>query len=263
MNILLTNDDGIHAAGLWALYAELSANHDVSVVAPDRERSAVSHSITLHEPLRLKKIKVNGGYGGHGGHAVNGTPADCVKLGILEILDKKPDIVISGINCGANVGVNINYSGTVAAAREASLFGCQSVAVSIMGTEEKHYETAASFIRSVIGKIFENGLPFGTMLNVNVPDLPESEIAGVRTGRQSIRPLSEYVEKRTDPRNRVYFWQGADMQSFDPDSDVDGAALYRNCISITPLKCDMTDYESMRTVENWGLEFSRGKGPMS
>ncbi len=250
MNILLTNDDGIYAAGLWALYSELFGNHDVSVVAPDRERSAISHAITLHEPLRSKKIEINGGYTGH---AVNGTPADCIKMGLGEILDEKPDIVISGINRGANVGVNLNYSGTAAAAREASLFGCLAVAVSIMGFEEKHYETAASFIKTLIGKVLENGLPFGTILNVNVPDLPKSEIAGVEINRQSIRPISEYLEKRIDPRNRDYFWQGGDNQTFDLDSDADGAALFRDCISITPLKCDMTDYETMRAVEDWGL----------
>jgi len=176
MKILLSNDDGIYAEGLRALYKQFSKHHSVTVVAPDREQSAVSHGITLYQPLRSKKISDCG----FEGYAVNGKPADCIKLGILEIMgQKKPDMIISGINPGANVGVNVNYSGTVAAAKEGALYGLPAIAVSIKGYDVKDYSEAAVFTQELAQNIFEKGLPFGTMLNVNIPNMPISEIAGV------------------------------------------------------------------------------------
>jgi len=256
MNILLTNDDGIYADGLWALYARFANQHSVAVIAPDRERSAVGHGITLHEPLRATIVKVNGGYMGY---AVNGTPADCVKLGVLEILDSKPDIVISGINPGANVGVNINYSGTVAAAREAALYGIRAISVSIHlsaqagGHQIANYDDATRFIQKLAENICNNGLPFGTFLNVNIPDTPWEDIAGIRISRQGSEFFTEYIEKRTDPRNRTYYWQGTDPQTSYKDPDLDGAAIGRNFISITPIKCDMTDYDALEDLKGWNI----------
>jgi 5'-nucleotidase len=253
MNVLLTNDDGIYARGLWILYNRLAENHQVTVVAPDRERSAVGHGITLHQPLRAAQISLNGGYNGY---AVNGTPADCIKLGISEILLKRPDVVVAGINMGANVGANLNYSGTVAAAKEAALCGTIGIAVSIEGQETDYYDDAARFIVGLSERVLRQGLPFGTFLNVNIPNRPQEEIAGVQISRQGVERLSEYVEKRTDPRNRTYYWQGRDQQSFGDDPQIDGAALGRNYISITPVQCDMTDYHLLESLRGWDLEKS-------
>ncbi|MEZ4526194.1 MAG: 5'/3'-nucleotidase SurE [Desulfobacterales bacterium] len=248
MNILLTNDDGICAPGLWALHRAFSPEHSVTVIAPDRERSAVSHGITLLEPLRVEKISVNG----RQGIAVNGKPADCIKLGILEFLDREPDLVISGINPGANVGINLNYSGTVAAAREAALYGIPAIAVSMQGTAIRHCDEAADFTAKLAQDVLEKGLPFGTALNVNLPDLPMKEIAGVRISRQSLDRLAgEYYEKRTDPRNRTYHWLGMDLRTYGQDPDVDRDALSLNYISITPIRCDMTDYGLLEDLKKW------------
>ena len=251
MNILLTNDDGIHARGLWAIYHRLAVAHHVEVVAPDRERSAIGHAITLHQPLRAKRISLNGG---GVGYAVSGTPADCIKLGLTEILSEKPDVVIAGPNPGANVGANLAYSGTVAAAKEAALGGTIGIAVSIEGPEVDNYDDAAAFIAELSETVYERGLPFGTFLNVNMPNRPLKDIAGVRISRQAVAILSEYVEKREDPRNRTYFWQGRDMQSFDSDPQLDGAVLNDRYISITPVKCDMTDYRMLENLQDWGLD---------
>jgi 5'-nucleotidase len=250
MNVLLTNDDGIHARGLSALYDSFAKNHQTVVVAPDRERSAIGHAITLNQPLRAAHISLNGAYSGY---AVNGTPADCVKLAISEILPSRPDLVVAGMNPGANVGANLNYSGTVAAAKEAALSGTIGIAVSIEGPRIKFYEDAARFVTKLGETVFKKGLPFGTFLNVNMPNLPLKAIAGVQISRQGLQILTEYVDKRTDPRNKTYYWQGPDMQSFGEDSRIDGAALNQNFISITPVKCDMTDYRALEDLAEWDL----------
>lgn len=250
MNILLTNDDGIHAQGLWALHAQLARRHEVTVIAPDRERTAVSHGITLHLPLRAEPVVVNGGCCGI---AVNGTPADCVKLGILEILKAKPDLVVAGLNPGANVGVNIAYSGTVAAAREAALGGIAAIAASMEGEGPYAYEPAAAFVARLADVIGLRRLHAGTFLNINFPKVPPEEIAGVAISRHGLEAPPETMEKRIDPRNRVYYWQGADRQSFGVDPDVDGAVLRRGFISITPIHCDMTDYRLLEDLKQWGI----------
>jgi 5'-nucleotidase len=251
MRVLLTNDDGIYAQGLWALYKCFAENHQVTVVAPDRERSAIGHAITLHQPLRATRVTLNGQYRGY---AVNGTPADCIKLGILEILQTRPDLVVAGINPGANVGANLNYSGTVAAAKEAALCGTTAMAVSIEGPQAEYYDDAARFIARLSETISSKGLPFGTFLNVNMPNLPLKQVAGVQICRQGVEMLTEYVDKRLDPRNRIYYWQGRDRQSFGPDPTIDGAALQQKFISITPVKCDMTDYHVLGDLAEWDLD---------
>jgi 5'-nucleotidase len=250
MHILLTNDDGIQAPGLWALFDALRARHAVTVVAPDRERTAVGHGITLHQPLRAVAVAVNGHCQGH---AVNGTPADCIKLGILEILGRKPDLVIAGINPGANVGVNINYSGTVAAAKEAALGGVAAIAASIEGRPPYPFEEAAAFIARLADTVRERGLAPGIFLNVNFPNRRREEIAGVRISRHGLSCFQEYMEKRVDPRERVYYWQGADMQTFGDDLDIDGAALSRGFITITPITCDATDYKTLDVLRDWSI----------
>ncbi|MDF1594433.1 MAG: 5'/3'-nucleotidase SurE [Desulfobacterales bacterium] len=251
MNILMTNDDGIYAPGLWAVYRQLMLKHALTVVAPDRERSAVGHGITLNEPLRLEKVMVNGGFQGY---AVSGTPADCIRLGILEILDAKPDLAVSGINPGINVGININYSGTVAAAREAALYGIPAIALSIQGREARHFEAAARVAEVLAEFIFRNGLPHGTILNVNIPDVTTRKIAGVKISRQGIPTFSDYFDKRVDPRNKTYYWQGSEFQAVFSEPDMDGAALENDYISITPIQCDMTDYATMDNLKSWDIE---------
>jgi 5'-nucleotidase len=250
MRILLTNDDGIHAQGLWALHAALAPGHAVTVVAPDRERTGVGHAITLHQPLRASALAVNGAEG----YAVNGTPADCVKLAVLEILGGRPDLVVSGLNPGANVGVNINYSGTVAAAREAALGGVPAIAASIEGHAPRDFASAARFVRRLADCIAARGLQPGTFLNVNFPDVPWEQVMGVQVSRQGLSVFKEYMEKRLDPRNRPYYWQGADMQRFkEDDPEIDGAALRSRFVSITPIRCDTTDYDGLGRLKEWNL----------
>ena len=251
MQILLTNDDGIYAPGIQILYSALCSAHRVTVIAPDRERSAVGHGITLHQPLRANRVALNAHYSGY---AVNGTPADCVKLGIYEILPQRPDLVISGINPGANVGINVNYSGTVAAAKEAALFGLPALAVSIHSRDGRHFDDAARCVTTLTETVLRKGLPKGTFLNVNIPDIPYEEIAGIRVSRQGNGVFPDAFEKRTDPRNRTYYWQGGDQQVFDPDLDIDGHALEANFISVTPIKCDMTDYAAFERLQGWSWE---------
>lgn len=248
MDILLTNDDGVYAEGLWALYRHLAVNHSVTVVAPDRERSAIGHGITLNQPLRANRITANGG---DPAHSVNGTPADCVKLALAVILDNPPQLVISGINPGANVGVNINYSGTVAAAKEATLCGIPAMAVSIASFSPGHYPQATAFIEKLARLIHQNGLPAGTFLNVNLPDTPLRETTEVRFSRQAPGASTDGFDMRIDPRQRIYYWQGCDLDLTSSNPDFDGAALSRKVISITPIKCDMTDYAMLEELHNW------------
>jgi 5'-nucleotidase len=250
MNILLTNDDGIHHEGLWALYRRLRDQYNLSVVAPDRERSAIAHAITLHEPLRWSEVSVNGQ---QRGYAISGTPADCVKMGLLELVKPAPDMVISGINPGANVGVNVHYSGTVAAAREAALYGLPAFSVSIHSRQPTHLDAAVDYLAGMIDFIRQHPLPRGTFLNVNLPDLPLSRVGGVRVCAANTRFNGEYFEKRLDPRQGVYYWQGIDMQSGRGTDAVDGDAcdtdwLHRNYITITPIHCDATHYGSLSVL---------------
>lgn len=248
MNLLLTNDDGIFAPGLQALHQRLASRHDVAVVAPDQERSAVGHGITLHHPLRASQVALNAHFQGY---AVNGTPADCVKLGMVELLAIRPDLVLSGINPGANVGVNVNYSGTVAAAKEAALLGLPAIAVSVQGRNVVNYEAAAAFAESLAETVIRQGLPQGTFLNVNIPNVPFTDISGTVVSRQGTGMYEDRFEKRRDPRDRTYYWPGSDPQVFDDDPEVDGAALQGNFISITPIKCDMTDYDVLERLRHW------------
>ncbi len=251
LNILLTNDDGIHAEGLWALHRVLSPRHNVAVVAPDRERSAVGHGITLHHPIRATQITVNGGFRGW---SVSGTPADCIKLAVVELLQKRPDLVISGINPGANVGVNLNYSGTVAAAKEAALYGIAAMAVSVQVDEDPVYDLAAKFIAHVVPLVDAKGMPPGVFLNINVPNVLSGRTAGVRVSRQGRALYGEYFDRRQDPRNRVYYWQGSDVSPRHNHRDSDGALLNSNYISVTPVRCDMTDYDALEALRKWDFE---------
>ncbi|MEW5910209.1 MAG: 5'/3'-nucleotidase SurE [Thermodesulfobacteriota bacterium] len=251
MKVLLTNDDGIHAPGLLALCRYFYPKHEVVVIAPERQRSAVGHAITLHKPIRCESVVMKGGFQGY---SVSGTPADCVKLGILELLKRKPDVVISGINPGANIGINVNYSGTVCAAREAGLYGILGISVSIDGMKEIDYDPAARFIETLTVRIFHEKRAFKTVLNVNIPSIPFSKIRGVRICRQETAGFEEQFEKRIDPRNRIYYWQGCESLKPFRHDDSDGVFLAKNYITITPLVSDLTDFHVVEGIGTWKLD---------
>jgi 5'-nucleotidase len=249
MKILLTNDDGYMAPGILALYKALTPDHEVILAAPDRERSAVGHSITLHHPLKYEQVELNGG---GRGYAVSGTPADCVKLGLAELCDNKPDLVISGINAGSNTGVNINYSGTAGAAREAAMNNLRAIAVSIQYGKVMDFTGMAGYVKSILGRICDQSIPNGVFLNINGPCVPIDRIAGVRITCQADNNLVLGFDNRTDPRNRSYFWYG-NMEPAIPGRDTDNNALLEKCISITPIQCDMTAYPVMAELEKVGF----------
>jgi len=250
MKILLTNDDGYNAPGILALYETLRSHHEVMLVAPDRERSAVSHGITLNEPMRIDRVKLKNG---SEGYSITGKPADCIKLGLSEFYTSPPDLVISGINPGSNTGININYSGTVGAAREAALNGILGIAVSIYKKRMViDFSGIAQFVAQIVNKIYNYSLPLGTFLNINAPDIPINEVRGIKITRQASDNLSTQFKKRVDPRNKSYYWyDGVDKVEGEDNTDVN--ALFRNYISITPIQCDMTDYKTLTELESLQL----------
>lgn len=248
MRILLTNDDGIHARGLQELAASLALDHSITIVAPDSERSAVSHGLTIRTPLFIRTHTV-----GHlTGTAVSGTPADCVKLGIDKLVEAEPDLVVSGINNGANTGVNVFYSGTVAAALEASFSGIPAIAVSIGSFTPAHYQDASRITSAIIRLLDQYAIPAGVVLNINIPNLPESEIRGIRITRQSRIKFKDSYLRRENPNGAPYFWLDGDQPEEIADLDLDEYALRQGWISITPLVADFNAMESVvREVTQW------------
>jgi len=238
MKFLLTNDDGIYARGLSALYRELSRDAECLVVAPEVEQSAVGHAITLLRPLMVRKAKKNGRFIGY---AVAGTPADCVKIGIKELAGGPVDLVVSGINLGANVGINVIYSGTVSAATEGAIMGVPSMAISLDTHREADFSFAARFARKICTFIVSHPFPKNLSLNVNIPAIPEEKIKGVAVVKQGRARLIESFEKRVDPRENTYYWLAGETQpapTEDADSDI--SSLRRGWITITPIDCDLT-----------------------
>jgi 5'-nucleotidase len=251
MNILLTNDDGIYAEGIRVLYESLKDLGNVTVVAPDSERSAVGHAITLSDPLRVNKITRGNKFFGY---ATSGTPADCVKLAIRAILRKRPDIVISGINLGPNTGYSVLYSGTVSGATEGAILNIPSFAISLATFENPDYRVAAGFAKKLARLIINNkGIPQGTLLNVNIPAVDKKNIKGVKIVRQSRTAIEERFDKREDPRMRTYYWLTGEIIKSDGHDDADIEAIRSNYISITPIRCDMTDYGFMEELKQWEI----------
>jgi 5'-nucleotidase len=238
--ILVTNDDGIHAPGLDALAAALESLGEVYVVAPDRERSAVGHALTLHRPLRAEAV-------GERRYAVNGTPSDCVNLGILGLLPAGPVLVAAGINHGANLGDDVTYSGTVSAAMEGTLLGVLSMAVSQVDAGGS-LEPAAEVARAVAGRLLAEGLPPQTLLNVNVPP---GTPAGVRMTRLGHRVYSAKAVQDVDPRGRPYYWIGAGSPTWEEDEGSDIAAVHNGWASVTPLHLDLTHHGALRDLSAW------------
>jgi len=247
MHIMVTNDDGIHAPGILALASALGALGTVTVVAPDRERSAAGHSLTLHSPLRVFELR-------KGFFAVDGTPTDCVNMGIHSLLTERPDLVVSGINHGANLGDDVTYSGTVAAAMEANLMGIPAIAVSLATYERHgHFDAAAQVALGIARQVLANGLPADTFINVNIPDCPAEEMQPTLITRQGKRSFAGTIIGKTDPRGRKYYWIGSEEPAFNDDEGTDIHALNRRHVSITPLHLDMTNYESMKVLSQWSL----------
>ena len=237
MKVLLTNDDGIHAPGLRALHDALKDSHEVSIVAPESEMSAVGHAITLSSPLRVREIVRHGSLFGY---AVSGTPADCVKIAVQELLERPPDIVLSGINPGANVGINVLYSGTVSAATEGAFLGVRSAAVSLDSRVKPDFGFAARFSSCLVRFMAESRLDPGTALNVNIPSVPPERIRGIRVVRQGTVRFEERFERRTDPRGNVYYWLSGEGLGGNGGPDTDFEALRNHHITITPLQSDLT-----------------------
>lgn len=243
MLILVTNDDGIHSIGLTLLAEALAELGRVIVVAPDRERSAVSHSLTLHSPLRAEEIRPDI-------HVVDGTPTDCVNLGIHGLLPGRPDLVVSGINRGANMGEDITYSGTVSAAMEALLMGVPAFAVSLasQGGRQEDYRSAGGVALQLARMVLRYGLPEDTFLNVNVP---VGLAKGIRMTRQGKRRHEDMIVEKTDPRGRKYYWLGGGKSQFEPIAGSDFMAVEEGYVSVTPLHLDLTNYRSFEGLSHW------------
>lgn len=244
LKILISNDDGYLSTGINALASALSKIADIVVVAPDRNQSGVSNSLTLHMPLRIQKVRDN-----H--YFVNGTPSDCVHLALSGFLEEDPDIVVSGINHGANLGDDVIYSGTVAAAMEGRFLGFPAIAVSLVGPNGTHFDTAARVARDLVARLQAKPLPNDVMLNVNVPDLPYDKLAGMQATRLGFRHRSEPMIRSKDPYGRNIYWIGPAGQGQDAGEGTDFAALEAGAVAVTPLKVDLTRHESLPRIGEW------------
>lgn len=251
MKILVCNDDGIDSLGIYTLAEALKEIGEVTVVAPLKEQSAIGHAITMQVPLRVIKYHKNGEFFGH---AVDGTPADCVKMGIKNIMQTPPDIVISGINHGSNTAINIIYSGTVSAAREAAIMDIPSIAISVTSHTTTNFNFAAKVAKMLAKEIAGKDLPLGTLLNINVPDVPEEEIAGILLTRQGKSKWDDMYEQRKDPYGREYFWLTGILKEVDTEIETDQAAIKKNYVSVTPIHFDLTDYKTFDMMKEWKIE---------
>lgn len=242
--ILISNDDGIHSEGIKALARAMKPLGEVYVVAPDRERSASSHSLTLYHPLRVEEVAKNW-------YAIDGTPTDCVNLAVNGILKERPALVIAGINKGPNLGDDITYSGTVSVAMEGTLLGVPSIAMSVTAKKDFNFRPAAEFAKRLAGFVLKNGLPKDTLLNVNVPNT--EDVKGHRITKQGKRVYGDAVVEKTDPRGKKYYWIGGDDLGFVHSKDSDFQAISDGYISVTPLHLDMTNHSSLKEIKNWKL----------
>jgi 5'-nucleotidase len=243
MKILISNDDGVQAPGLACLARALSTIADITVVAPERNRSGASNSLTLHNPLRVQRIE-------NGFYSVAGTPTDCVHLAITGMLDEEPDMVVSGINAGSNLGDDVFYSGTVAAAMEGRFLGLPAMAVSL-GGDALHYETAAAVAKNLVVCLQKNPLPSQTILNINIPDVPIDELQGFDITRLGTRHRAEKMLRQVDPRGQPIYWVGLPGPEQDAGLGTDFYAINNNRVSITPLQLDLTHYQAFDKLAAW------------
>lgn len=244
VKILVSNDDGYLATGINVLAGALAAIAEIVVVAPDRNHSGASNSLTLHSPLRLHKVSDNSYY-------VNGTPSDCVHLALSGYLDYEPDIVVSGINHGANLGDDVIYSGTVAAAMEGRFLGLPAIAVSLVGRQASHFETAAKVACDLVQRLEEQPLGRDVILNVNVPDRAYEDLQGMSATRLGFRHRAEPLIRNKDPHGRTIYWIGPPGPGQDAGPDTDFAAVERGAVAVTPLKVDLTSHEAVAPLADW------------
>ncbi len=252
MRILVTNDDGIFAEGIYKLAKHMQHNGEVVVVAPDSQRSATGHAITMHSPLTVKKIQFFDTE--IEAYSVNGTPADCVKMGIEALFkSKKPDMVISGINDEPNLGTDVIYSGTVSAAVESAIMDIPSIAVSMGSCKASQFDDAAEFTSTLLKKIVENNKLHNIVVNVNYPDKPKSEIRGTKITTLGIRKYDNAFIERKDPWGNVYYWMSGTVREMEQDPDSDITAINENYISITPIHFDLTNFKHFEELKKWNI----------
>ena len=249
MIILVTNDDGIQSEGIQALAKSLADVGDVYVMAPDRERSAAAHALSLHSPLRVEEVEERW-------FAVDGTPTDCINLGVNSrtLLPSRPDIVVSGINKGANLADDITYSGTVAGAMEGTLLGIPSFAVSLAGRHNYNWQPVANFAARTAEKIAQHGMPADTLLNINAPNLSGESIRGVKLTRMGKRIYGDEIVENVDPRGRKYYWIGGNELRHEEIEGSDINAVVAGFISVTPLHLDLTNYQGLDEMKDWSFE---------
>lgn len=253
MKILLCNDDGIHAPGIEALYNALNGIGDLHIVAPDTERSATGHAITIFDPIRTMPVEKNGR---HFGTAVDGTPADCVKLAVSFLhKDEPPDLVVSGINFGSNTGISVLYSGTVSAASEAAVLGIPAIAFSLCTYENPHWETAAHVVAEVVKKYTLAPLPQGMLLNVNIPNIPLNELKGMKAASMGRSRFIEKFSEHQDPRGNRYYWLDGDLDLMDDNENTDVRIIESGYVSLTPIQIDLTAHHAMEQVANWNMDY--------
>jgi 5'-nucleotidase len=248
--ILITNDDGIWADGIKALYHAVKTLGEVWIVAPDTERSAVGHSITIYSPLKVEEIKFEDNAPAF---ACSGTPADCVKLGVKAILPRKPDIIISGMNKGANTGFNVLYSGTVSAASEGMILGIPSIAFSYDSFIDKNYNFAKKVINLITQKVISEGIPEETLLNVNIPAKLEKDIMGYAVTKQGKTIFQDGFIKRTDPRGKTYYWLGSNLDQLEDEPNSDTEMLKKGYVSISPIQYNLTNAKNLQYFSKWDI----------
>jgi 5'-nucleotidase len=247
--ILVTNDDGIHADGLRVLARSLRPLGNVTVIAPDREQSAASHALTLHRPLRIKKVEDQV-------LSVDGTPTDCVLLGVHGFLKQKPDLVVSGINHGPNMGNDTSYSGTVAAAVEGTFLGIPSVAISLATWNSTDFEPAGMVAHDLVKTFLAHGIHAGMCVSVNIPPIPRPDMKGIRVTRLGKRVYRDVIVEKTDPRGKLYYWIGGEDPTWEHDELSDFNAVSEGFVSVTPLLLEQTDTKAIVEMEAWGLKLA-------
>jgi len=248
MRILISNDDGIHAPGIRALVDALKPLGEIYVVAPDSERSAVGHAITISDPIKAREIHKDGELFGT---AVSGTPADCVKLAVCALLPEPPDLIVSGINLGPNAGISVIYSGTVSAATEGTILGIPSMALSLCTFSTPRWETAAHVAQHVVKLAYEQGIPKEALLNVNIPNIPIDELKGYEVTHMGHSRFVETFERRTDPRGNVYYWMDGELKLLSDSQGTDVEAIKNGYVSISCIGLDHTDRKANASLSEW------------
>ena len=246
IDILASNDDGIHAEGLRTLVAALKPLGEVTVIAPDREQSATSHSLTLHRPLRVRSTA-------DGILSVDGTPTDCVLLGVHGFLKRPPALVVSGINHGPNMGNDVLYSGTVAAASEGAFLGIPSIAFSLASWDSRDFSAAGRVAHDLVKRLLGRGIPRGMCLNVNIPPLPYEKLRGMKVARLGKRVFRDVIVEKKDPRGKTYYWIGGEDPTWEQDEASDFHAVSEGYVSVTPLTFELTDYKGIVELEAMGM----------